>query len=388
MNNTTAFPNMTSLPLTTFKYPKGDKPYPPLVKTIGFTVLPVIIFFSFLGNSLVIHVTRKYDLLKGVMKAFVINFAACNIALCLFPALYLVELGTNEWHFGPLGCNILVVLEYAVLTSANFSLVHIALERLCAIVRPIKKRLGRRSAKYMLTISWLIGFPLAIPFVILQPRYVDDDHPNAAAQPECNNMWAVTTIGMPTPSLVYYSVMFLVLYLLPGIFVCLCYTKIIYVLLLKIKRPGNQTTESRKLEQKRKLRTVKLLWTTVMLFKFFWLPSYVQEFLLAGGVEDLNDNVRIQVINLICASLGYTYCALTPFLYFLFNEQYKRALSQLRKTVSRSLAISDYSEDAFANPKAGRKRLHGDGGSEEGENSTPMYERKMERGLINESMEK
>ena len=395
MNITTAFPNVTSssLPQTTVKYPQGDKPYPADVKKIGFAVLPIIIFVSLLGNSLVIHLTRKHAILKGVMKAFVINLAVCNIVLCLFPFLYLVELGTNEWHFGSVGCDVLVVFEYAALTSANLSLVHIALERLCAIVNPFNSRINQKRARYMLIASWLVGFPLAIPFVILQPRYVDDDHPNAVAQPECNNMWAVTTIGMPTSSLIYYSAMFVLLYVIPGALVCMIYTKVVYVLLHKIKRPGNQTTESKKREHKLKLRTVKLLWSTVLIFKFFWLPSYIQEFLLAGGVEDLKDNVRIQVINLICAAFGYTYCAITPYLYFIFNQQYKNAFKNLIKNSTRflptslSTAKTVYSVNSFETPKTTRRHENINERISEVEDSTPMEERKDKKGLINNALE-
>lgn len=375
-------PNITTVfPTTAVKFPRGDKPYPQVVKNIGFAVLPLIIFVSIIGNSLVIHLTRKREILKGLMKAFVINIAICNIVLCVFPFLYLVELGTNEWHFGSVGCDVLVVLEYTVLTSANLSLVHIALERLFAIVKPFKMRLGQKSASVLLIVAWLVGLPLAIPFVILQPRYVDDDHPNAAAQPECNNMWAVTTIGMPTQSLVYYTVMFCVLYIIPAVFIGVCYVKVMYVMLVKIKRPGNQTTESKKLDQQRKLRTVKLLFATVIIFKVFWLPSYIQEFLLAGGVEDLKDNVRIQVINLICASLGYTYCAVTPFLYFIFNEQYKAALKELSGTLRFTLKSGGY---AFTTPKSCRKQVNRINALEGGElDSTPMNQRKSDQVLIN-----
>ncbi|XP_065055967.1 substance-K receptor-like [Rhopilema esculentum] len=354
MTNSTHFPlslNLSStptLPVTTVKFPFGDKPYPPVIKKIGFSILPAIIVTSVIGNSLVIHLTHKYALLKGVMKAFVINIAVCNILLCFFPLLYLFELGTGDWYFGSIGCDILVVFEYAVLTSANLSLVHIALERLCAIVKPFKVKVDRKNGTFMLIFSWLIGFPLAIPFVILQPRYTDDDHPDAAAQPECNNMWAVTTVGMSRGSLIYYCAMFVLLYIVPSIIVTMCYTKIIYVLIKKIKRPGHQTKESKRQEQRRKLRTVKLLLITVAIFKLFWLPSYVQEFLLAGGVENVDENLKIQIINLVCASLGYLYCAVTPFLYFLYNEQYRNSLWQMGRSVAALSRGSSSSKNAYS----------------------------------------
>ena len=393
MKITTALPNTTTSSLLnlTVAYPRGDKPYPLIVKKIGFSVLPVIIFFSILGNSLVIHLTRKHAILKGVMKVFITNLAICNIVLCLFPCLYLVELGTNEWHFKSIGCDILVVFEYAALTSANLSLVLIAVERLCAIVNPFKKEIGKKGTRCMLTISWLVGFPLAVPFVILQPRYVDDDHPNALAQPECNNMWAVTTIGMPTSSLIYYSVMFVLLYVVPGALICIVYTKIMYFLLRKLKRPGYQTTESKKRDHERNLRTIKLLWSSVILFKLLWLPSYVQEFLLAGGVLDLKANVRIQVINLICAALGYAYCAVTPWMYFIFNSQYKVALKNLLCKTSFNIkshlpTTKKYTMASFVNVKS-KKRGENNGIVELG-NSTPMVEIRNNKGLLNDAFEK
>ena len=372
----------------TVKYPHGDKPYPAIIKKIGFSVLPIIIFFSILGNSLVIHLTNKYAILTGVMKALIINLAICNIILCVFPFLYLIELGTNEWHFGSVGCDVIVVFEYAVLTSANISLVHIALERLCAIVKPFKRRIGKKSARFMIAFSWLIGFPLAIPFVVLQPRYVDDDHPNAVAQPECNNMWAVTTIGMPTSSLAYYSVMFVLLYVVPSTLICIVYTKIMYTLLRKIKRPGHQTAESKKRDHKKKLRTIKLLWSTVIIFKVLWFPSYIQEFLLAGGVENLKDNVRIQVINLICASIGYTYCAITPLLYFIFNEQYKNALKKFTCSVKAPPLLNKISltkgKKYTVSSYIGARNEQ----CNHPENSTPMVEIKNRPGLLNDAFEK
>ena len=287
-----------------------------------------------------------------------INLAVCNIILVFFPSLYLLELATGDWHFGGAGCNALVVFEYAALTSANLSHVHIALERLSAIVKPFKRKMGKKATRFMLLVTWLVGIPLAVPFVVMQNRYIDDDYPGAAAQPECQNMWAVTTVGMPKKSLIYFCVLFVLLYVVPAVFMSVCYAKVIHSLLNKIKRPGHQTDESKKREQQLKLRTVQLLLTTVIVFKLFWLPSYVQEFLLAGGVVNKSENLRIQVINLLCAAFGYVYCALTPLLYFVFNAKYRNAFREMKQSISSSICRSPlhnaYSLNSMGTPQTTR----------------------------------
>eukprot|EP00112_Aurelia_sp_Birch-Aquarium-sp1_P014083 Seg3014.2 transcript_id=Seg3014.2/GoldUCD/mRNA.D3Y31 product="Neuropeptide FF receptor 2" protein_id=Seg3014.2/GoldUCD/D3Y31 len=361
MTNMTSY-NTTAATKTTTIGLIFDKPYPPLIKQIGFAILPIIIVLSLVGNSLVIHLTRKYKILKvATMRIFVINLAVCNIILVFFPSLYLLELATGDWHFGGAACNALVVFEYAALTSANLSHVHIAFERLTAIVKPFKAKMGKKATGIMLLVTWLLGIPLAVPFVVMQNRYIDDDHPGAAAQPECQNMWAVTTVGMPKKSLIYFSVLFVLLYVLPAVFMTICYAKVIHRLLNKMKRPGHQTDESKKQEQQLKLRTVQLLLTTVIVFKLFWLPSYIQEFLLAGGVENKSDNLRIQVINLLCAAFGYVYCALTPFLYFVFNAKYRKAFREMKQSVSSNLSgvslRNAYSLNSMGTPKTTRSTV-------------------------------
>ena len=333
MNSTPAI-NATSITaaiLTTVKAASGDKPYPPLIKKVGFGVLPAIIVLSVFGNSLVIHLTRKYEVLKGPMKLLVINLSVCNIVLCFFPFMYVVELVLGDWHFGKKACNGLVVFEYAVLTSAKMSLIIIAIERYVAVVKPFKKKFSLRGTRWMVLIAWLVGWPFAVPFVILQNRYIDDHHPKAAAQPECNNMWAVTTVGMSTTAISYYSVMFVLLYVVPIIIMSVCYFRVIHVVLNKMQRPGHQTDDSKKRESEQKWRTIKMLIATMVVFQVCWLPSYIQEFLLAGGVQNVAENLKIQVINLICGAFGYVYCSTTPLLYFVFNHQYRRALQMYKR---------------------------------------------------------
>eukprot|EP00794_Sanderia_malayensis_P011231 gene11231-12410_t len=348
--STTLIPNTTLYTLTrgfqtmtnaTKPAGGGDKPYPPLIKKIGLSVIPIIIFLAVFGNSLVIHLSRKYSLLKGPMRLLVINLSICNIILCFFPLMYIVELATGDWHFGSKACDGLVVFEYAALTSAKMTLVCIALERYTALLKPFKKKVSASHSKWMLLVAWLIGWPFAIPFVILQPRYVDDDHPDAAAQPECNNMWAVTTVGMTKTALGYYSMMFVVLYITPMLIMSFCYFRVIHVVLNKMKRPGDQTDKNKADQRRQKWRTIKMLITTVIIFQVCWLPSYIQEFLLAGGLEKKTDNLKIQVVNLICGLIGYLYCVLTPVIYFIFNQKYRKALvdfwHSLGKTIRKPL---------------------------------------------------
>ena len=292
-----------------------------VVDKVVLTIAALIILVGLLANSIVISLTKSYKILKGRLGIYIINQATCNILLSAVPTLaYLIEKASGYWPFGGVACNAVVVIEYAVLTTSNAFLVIKCVEQYIAISKPLNIR-RKKSRRIPILIGWLLGLCLAIPFVFLESRYIKRNGRNI-----CNDLWAFIPKKGCGPSHAYFIVVFALVYVIPAIAMVSLYTRMIYILLQKVERPGVMTRSTKLREKRRKLNTVKMLVTNMVLFQVCWLPSYIEEFLMMFGHTNANE-YSIRIVNVCLSLLGYAYAATCPLVYFTFMKKYRNAFA-------------------------------------------------------------
>ena len=83
-----------------------------------------------------------------------------------------------------------------------------------------------------------------------------------------------------------------------------------------------------------------MLVTSMVLFQFCWLPSYIQMFVLTKvyGYEK-DSKQKVEMINLFVSMIGYAYAALSPFLCFIFIEKYRQSFCLLMLDLRRKLTF-------------------------------------------------
>eukprot|EP00794_Sanderia_malayensis_P011230 gene11230-12409_t len=285
---------------------------------VALIVFPIIIIVSIAGNSLVISLTAKFHCVNGSVNTFIIHKAFCNIIISTLPtSLFIVETLSKTWPFGSVTCNAIVVIEYAVLTTSNLILVIQCREQYIAVVKPFRKQ-KRRNAKLALLFAWTVGWPIAIPFVIFQSRYLE--HGINGGKPECSDLWVFTPDKPSTNHFIYFILIFTLFVFVPLVAMIGLYSRIIYEFVYKMKRPGIATPSIKERARKRKWNTIKLLVTSVILFQICWLPSFVHEIVLY-----LRESNAVTLASLATSVAGYAYGAINPFIYFCFVGKYRQS---------------------------------------------------------------
>lgn len=294
-------------------------------KIFALIIFPIIIILSIVANFIIIKLTLKFPILQGPISEYVIHKCVCNIIISSVPSLgYIIQTAVGRWPFGAFACNAVVVIEYAVLTTSICLMISKSVQQYFAVIKPFKK-LDEKWGKFALIFAWLIGWPVAIPFVVINSRCIDLGN----GKQRCNEFWVFTPLSVNrTPTFAYFIGIFVLMHLVPFMIMLALYSRIIHVILRKLKRPGVSRVEDKLRDKRRKLRIVKILLVILILFEVCWLPSFVQEFVME--MSDVKPSTRTsEIISFVTSFLGYAYGAINPFIYFSFMKKYRKTFLEL-----------------------------------------------------------
>ena len=297
------------------------------------TIMTIFIALGLSANLIVIKLTVSYAILKGCLGKYIVNQAVCNICLSAVPSMaYLIEKAMGAWTFGGTVCNVIVTIEYAVLTTSSALLVIKCYEQYVAINNPLKMR-HFQSRRIPILISWLFGLAIAIPFVSMESRLTKQN-----GRYTCNDLLAFSPEKKKS-SYAYFIVIFTTAFVIPLITVVCLYGRMIYVLLRKRRRPGEILPQIECRDKRRKLKIVKMLIANAILFQVCWLPSYIQEFLMMSNHVDSDGN-REKTLNVCVSIIGYGYATVDPFVYFTFMKKYRKALTYFIDDVKKAVGCA------------------------------------------------
>lgn len=138
---------------------------------------------------------------------------------------------------------------------------------------------------------------------------------------------------------IYYLVVHLIAcYLLPTILISLCYI-LIWIKVWQRSIPGDsRDAQIDRMQQKSKMKVVKMLVVVVILFVLSWLPLYVLA--TRSKFYELSEKEYEMMKSLIpiAQMLGFSNSCINPILYAFFNKKYRlgfAAIIRSRKCCGR-----------------------------------------------------
>lgn len=143
------------------------------------------------------------------------------------------------------------------------------IRRFLAIWWPLRCQITKHRARVMIVIIWFIALTATLPWLI----YFDlvsiyDDDPSLKL---CLEVWPRPEYG----SLFFLVGNLLLCYLLPMVLISLCYV-LIWIKVWRRNIPSDtKDDQMERLQQKSKVKVVKMLIVVVILFVLSWLPLYV-----------------------------------------------------------------------------------------------------------------
>ena len=288
-------------------------------------VFPFLALLSAIGNVSTFIFTVKQTAFKGSINLLIINIAVGNLIIMVVSCINMAD-----ETYGIVGCQTLQGITFCCFGAVLLSHAGVSIERYIGVCRPFQARFKRtRIGLYVLLLSWWTSIPLSVVYAVVKPAYY---HVSGEGY-FCGETYGAMFENEAhyTGVVIYTDVLYGLFLGIPNCIMICLYIKIIYTLKhqKKERKKMSHTTTQNDRGLKQMDRTIHMLITSVILFDICWLPTYLT--LLFYVINSVRAESIIEVVALF---LAFSYGALQPFVYPVFNERYKKAYKDaLRKVM-------------------------------------------------------
>ena len=281
-----------------------------------------VILLSFFGNVMIVLVVHRNHRMRSITNYLIINMALADLAttfINMIPTLYWIVRAVDVWHvggvLGDLFCKFLNFIQSVTVGVSVFTLVAIAVDRFFAIFWPLKRIITFRVAKGVIAGVWVSSFLISGPLLLVL----------SLEKGECIETWD-PLFDTQIASRDYTIALFIVFYALP-----LCITACLYSLIMtklwRRRTPGQETINNQEHKEKINRKVLRMLVTVVVIFTLCWLPLYVRMFVLYSVDPERFRCGLPYEMDFIPLFLGHANSAINPYLYVIFNENYRRGFA-------------------------------------------------------------
>ncbi|XP_041964582.1 chemokine XC receptor 1 [Alosa sapidissima] len=278
-----------------------------IVTTVFFSV---VIVFSVVGNLLVLVILGKYENLKSMTNAFLLNLALSDLIFTLglpFWASYDI----HNWIFGKTACKAVSFIFDVGYYSSIIFLTTMTIHRYMAVVHPMSVVISRKSFYCVVTSSivWVASCLAATPALLFKTSYVNNNDNSLHCEYESTRWKLVGTYQRNVFFLISFAV------------IIFCYTQI----LLRLFRPNSHTRH----------KTVRLILIIVVVFFLGWAPYNVTLFLQSLAYWQLKPfdsckiNITVDYVFYVGRLLAFSHCCLNPIFYMFMGIKFRNHLKQL-----------------------------------------------------------
>ncbi|XP_012258758.1 neuropeptide SIFamide receptor [Athalia rosae] len=300
-----------------------------MAMTAVYCVAYLLVFIiGLIGNSFVIAVVYRSPRMRTVTNFFIVNLAVADILVIVFclPATLMSNIFV-PWVLGWWMCKTVPYIQGVSVAASVYSLVAVSLDRFLAIWWPLKCQITKRRARMMIVVIWFIGLTTTLPWLIFFDLVVIFDF--APDVQLCLEVWPEPLDG----SLFFLVGNMMLCYVLPMILISMCYV-LIWIKVWKRHIPNDtKDAQMERIQQKSKVKVVKMLVVVVILFVLSWLPLYMifARIKLGGQIDEWEEEI-IQTATPIAQWLGSSNSCINPILYAFFNKKYRRGFMAILKS--------------------------------------------------------
>lgn len=293
-----------------------------VVLTLGYAVVFPI---ALLGNSLVLYVVYRHQILRNALNYLIVNMAIADLLVTIFIMPYSVAylFIKNVWFsgiFGDILCRAVHFSLTASIGASIFTLMTMTLDRFISIVFVWRQSLTLGSSKLVLVLIWVLSFGMF--GFNLQVYRVDV----IAGEYRCYPSFIDFPPEFPKISAICF---FVFLYAIPLPLMAVLYSIICHKL-FKQKMAGGD----REIDKKKK-RVIHMLITCTVFFALCWLPLHILHYHIYFDMKTYQCFPPLFILGGFW--LGHANSAVNPCLYVIFNKTFRMAfLKALHLTSSDS----------------------------------------------------
>ncbi|XP_012283008.2 neuropeptide SIFamide receptor [Orussus abietinus] len=289
----------------------------------------VLVFVvGLIGNSFVIAVVYRSPRMRTVTNFFIVNLAVADVLVIVFclPATLMSNIFV-PWVLGWFMCKTVPYIQGVSVAASVYSLVAVSLDRFLAIWWPLKCQITKRRARLMIVVIWFIALTTTSPWLLFFDLVaIYGDEPDLRL---CLEKWPRPEDG----SLFFLIGNLMLCYVLPMILISLCYI-LIWIKVWRRHIPTDtKDAQMERIQQKSKVKVVKMLVVVVVLFVLSWLPLYIifARIKLGGDIAEWEDEL-LPIATPIAQWLGSSNSCINPILYAFFNKKYRRGFMAILKS--------------------------------------------------------
>ncbi|XP_050312287.1 neuropeptide SIFamide receptor-like [Anthonomus grandis grandis] len=297
--------------------------------TAVYCVAYLIVFaVGLVGNCFVIAVVFRSPRMRTVTNFFIVNLAVADILVIVFclPATLMSNIFV-PWMLGWWMCKTVPYIQGVSVAASVYSLVAVSLDRFLAIWWPLKCQITKKRARLMIMLIWCVALTITIPWALFFDLVlIYSDAPDVEL---CVEVWPEPLNG----SFYFLSANLIFCYILPMILITMCYV-LIYIKVWKRNIPTDtKDAQMERMQQKSKVKVVKMLVAVVILFVISWLPLYAifTRIKLGGDIEPWEEEI-LPIATPIAQWLGASNSCINPILYAFFNKKYRKGFVAIIKS--------------------------------------------------------
>ncbi|KAL2097026.1 hypothetical protein ACEWY4_006233 [Coilia grayii] len=278
-----------------------------IVTTVFFSL---VIVFSVVGNLLVLVILVKYENLKSMTNAFLLNLALSDIIFTVglpFWASYDI----HSWTFGTTACKVVSFIFDVGFYSSTIFLTTMTIHRYMAVVHPMSIVVARKSFYCFVTslTVWVTSCLAAVPAAIFKTAMHNEN--DGSWHCDYGNVeWMMVGAYQQNG---FFLISFTV--------ISFCYAQI----LLRLLRPTSHTRH----------KTVRLILIIVVIFFLGWAPYNVAlclQTLMFWGVAPFNScnvSTTIDYVFYVSRLVAFSHCCLNPVFYVFVGIKFRNHLKKL-----------------------------------------------------------
>ena len=290
-----------------------------VTKIIIVAAYVIIFFFSFVGNSLVIHLVRtRINIRKNPFNWLLVNTAVADVVDVITASASALSsfLYGDHWISGILGtilCKLIPFLLVVSICASIWTLTVIAADRYLAIVCIRRQPLSHRSVVRSIVAVWLCAGLVFCGQLYKFKTELEDEIP--VCYHEWHEDWEMSTLFYKVEMIVRV----VVTYAVPLIIMAVLYSLIAFFL-RRHRTPGHQSCNQRAfVRQARKRRAgIKMMVTAVTVFAICWLPVHISH-IMSEFYSDAYKAIP-KVLRWLFFWFAHANAAIHPWLFIVFSE--------------------------------------------------------------------
>ncbi|XP_055387751.1 tachykinin-like peptides receptor 86C [Condylostylus longicornis] len=308
--------------LTECIFPSPTRPYelPWEQKTVWGAIFGLMLFVAIAGNCIVLWIVLGHRSMRTVTNYFLLNLSIADLLMsslnCVFNFIFMLN---SDWPFGSLYCTINNFMANVTVSTSVFTLVAISFDRYIAIVHPLKRRISRKKARFILLLIWILSCILAAP-CLLYSSTMTKKYYNGKSRTVCFMMWPDGRYPTSISDYVYNLVILILTYGIPMLVMLVCYFLMGRV--LWGSRSIGENTERQIESMKSKKKVVRMFIAIVSIFAICWLP-YHMFFIYSYHYNDVAQTRYVQHMYLGFYWLAMSNAMVNPIIYYWMNKRFR-----------------------------------------------------------------